>query len=60
MNIHTLLNQISNAAAQLQTTQFLAPRVKGGRVRTRVAGMVYTFTPKPWQFEGWGIFPGDT
>lgn len=56
MNIHTLLNQIANAEAQLQSTQFLAPCVKGGRVRTRVAGMVYTFTSKPRQFEGWGIF----
>ncbi|MGG6295585.1 hypothetical protein ACQ4M4_14420 [Leptolyngbya sp. AN02str] len=55
-NIHKLLNQIASAEAQLQTTQFLAPCVKGGQVRTRVAGMVYTFTPKPQKFEGWGIF----
>jgi hypothetical protein len=59
-DIRNLLNQIANAEAQLQSTQFLAPCVKGGRVRTRVAGMVYTFTPKPRQFEGWGIFrPAD-
>jgi hypothetical protein len=25
-------------------------------VRTRVAGLVYTFRPKPRDFEGWGIF----
>ncbi|UBF28699.1 hypothetical protein K9N68_13120 [Kovacikia minuta CCNUW1] len=55
-NIHKLLNQIASAEVQLQSTQFLAPCVKGGRVRTRVAGMIYTFTPKPRQFEGWGIF----
>jgi hypothetical protein len=55
-NIHHLLNQIAAAESQLSLTQFLAPCVKGGRVRTRVAGMVYTFTPKPGQFEGWGIF----
>jgi len=55
-NIHKLLNQIASAEAQLQSTQFLAPCVKGGQVRTRVAGMVYTFTPQPQQFEGWGIF----
>lgn len=55
-DIRQLLNQITSAEAQLQLTQFLAPCVKGGRVRTRVAGMVYTFTPKPQQFEGWGIF----
>lgn len=56
MNIHELLNQIASAEAHLQTIQFLAPCVKAGRVCTRVAGMVYTFIPKPEQFEGWGIF----
>ncbi|MEH1874865.1 hypothetical protein [Nostoc sp.] len=55
-DIHKLINQIAIAQAQLSTTQFLAPCVKGGRVRTRVAGMVYTFSPKPSKFEGWGIF----
>jgi hypothetical protein len=55
-NIRKLINQIADAEAQLSATQFIAPCVKGGRVRTRVAGMVYTFTPKPLQFEGWGIF----
>lgn len=47
MNIHNLLNQIASAEAQLRSTQFFAPCVKGGRVRTRAVGMVYTFTPKP-------------
>jgi hypothetical protein len=55
-NIHILLNQIAQDEAQLQSTQFLAPCIKGRRVRTRVAGMVYTFTPVPQTFEGWGIF----
>lgn len=55
-DIRKLLNQIASAEAQLQSTQFLAPCVKSGRVRTRVAGMVYTFTPKPRKFEGWGVF----
>lgn len=56
ININQLINQIAIAQAELYTTQFLAPCVQGGRVRTRVAGMVYTFTPKPSKFEGWGIF----
>jgi hypothetical protein len=55
-NIFKLINQIAIAEAQLCNTQFIAPCVKGGRVRTRVAGMVYTFRPKPSKFEGWGIF----
>lgn len=56
INIRNLLNQIANAEAQLQAVQFLAPCVKGGRVRTKVAGLVYTFTPEPRDFAGWGIF----
>lgn len=55
-DIRKLINQIASAEAQLCASQFIAPCVKGGRVRTRVAGMVYTFTPKPSKFEGWGIF----
>ncbi|WP_427159157.1 hypothetical protein ACQFX9_24320 [Aliinostoc sp. HNIBRCY26] len=55
-DIRQLINQIAIAQSNLQTTQFLAPCVKGGKVRTRVAGMIYTFTPKPSKFEGWGIF----
>jgi hypothetical protein len=55
-DIRKLLNQIASAEAQMCATQFLAPCVKGGRVRTRVAGMIYTFISQPQKFEGWGIF----
>ncbi|NEQ87695.1 MAG: hypothetical protein F6K26_49215 [Moorea sp. SIO2I5] len=55
-NILDLINQIAAKEAQLSDNQFLAPCVRGGRVRTRVAGMIYTFSPKPRKFEGWGIF----
>jgi hypothetical protein len=55
-DIHNLLNQIAAQETQLGNTQFLAPCVRGGRVRTSVAKIVYTFTPQPQDFEGWGIF----
>jgi hypothetical protein len=55
-NIQKLMHQLAQAETQLQSHQFLAPCVRSGQVRTRVAGMVYTFTPEPRQFEGWGIF----
>ena len=55
-NIQNLLNKIAAEESQLTETQFMAPCVGGGRVRTRVAGMVYTFATKPRNFEGWGIF----
>jgi hypothetical protein len=55
-DIRNLLNQIAAQEAQLRDTQFLAPCVSGGTVRTRVAGIVLTFNPQPKDFEGWGIF----
>jgi hypothetical protein len=54
--INHLLNQISEQENQLLKTQFLAPYLPGGKLRTKVAGMVYTFTPQLHNFEGWGIF----
>lgn len=55
-DIGKLLNQLAALEAQLRDTQFLAPCVRGGSVRTSVAGIVYRFIPKPRKFEGWGIF----
>ncbi|OCQ99768.1 hypothetical protein BCD67_15300 [Oscillatoriales cyanobacterium USR001] len=55
-NIRNLLSQMAAQEMQLRDTQFLAPCTSGGRVRTRISGMVYTFKPKPRNFEGWGIF----
>ncbi|HEY9809774.1 MAG TPA: hypothetical protein V6D13_10650 [Halomicronema sp.] len=54
--INHLLNQISEQENQLLKTQFLAPYLPGGKLRTKVAGMIYTFTPQLHNFEGWGIF----
>jgi hypothetical protein len=55
-DIRNLLNQIAAQESQLRDTEFLAPYVAGGAVRTRVANIVYTFKPQPEDFEGWGIF----
>ncbi len=55
-DIRNLLNQIAAQEAEFRDTQFLAPCVRGGRVRTSVANIIYTFTPQPQDFEGWGIF----
>lgn len=55
-DIRNLINQIAAQESQLCDTQFLAPCVRGGAVRTSVANIVYTFTPQPQDFEGWGIF----
>lgn len=51
-----LLDRVSSQESQLLETEFLAPCVKKGRIRTRVSGLVYQFRPLPSDFEGWGIF----
>ncbi len=55
-DIHKILSQLAAIEAELLNTQFLAPCVRGGRVRIRVGSMVYTFQPQPQNFEGWAIF----
>jgi hypothetical protein len=55
-NIQRILDTIAAQEAQFQTTQFLAPCVRGGQVRAKIAGLVKTFRPHPADFEGWGLF----
>lgn len=55
-DIHKILSQLAALEAQLLDTQFLAPCVRGGRVRIGVDSMIYTFQPQPQNFEGWAIF----
>ncbi|MEL7038250.1 MAG: hypothetical protein AAFO04_21930 [Cyanobacteria bacterium J06592_8] len=55
-DIYKLINQFSESEEQLYSTQFIAPCVQGGKVKTRISGLIYTFTPQPRNFEGWGIF----
>lgn len=55
-DIDKLLSELASQETQLQHTEFLAPCVPGGQVRTSVANLIYTFTPQPRDFEGWGIF----
>jgi hypothetical protein len=55
-DIRNLLRQIATQEEQFCSSRFLAPCVRGGRICTRLAGMVYTLLPHPRQFEGWGIF----
>jgi hypothetical protein len=54
--INNLLYALAQQELQLQTRQFLAPCIKGSRIRTRIQGMVYTFVPQPIDLEDWGIF----
>jgi len=55
-DIRDLLRCLSEAEEDLRSRRFLAPRVRGGRVRTNVCGLVHTFEASPRDFEGWGLF----
>lgn len=55
-----LIENFAAAEERLKETRFLAPRVKGGQVRTRVDGLVCTFEAEPQGFEGWGIFQAES
>jgi hypothetical protein len=55
-DIRKILNQLAAQEEKLLDTQFIAPCVRGGKVRTRIGGMIYTFKPQPRNFEGWAIF----
>ncbi len=56
VNIHQLLNHFIDTEQELCQSDFLAPCVRQGCLRTRVNGLVYTFNLKGWPFEGWGVF----
>jgi hypothetical protein len=55
-NIHYLIAAVAARENALRETPFVAPRVAGGRIAVRVAGLVCTFEVTPTAFEGWGIF----
>ena len=54
--IKDLINRLAHEEDRMRNTEFLAPCVRGGQIRARVGGLIYTFAPKPRDFEGWGVF----
>jgi hypothetical protein len=51
-----LLTNLSADERFLLNTRFLAPCVRRGKVQTRLQGLTYTFTSRPEDYEGWGVF----
>ncbi|MBV8233634.1 MAG: hypothetical protein JO329_26960 [Planctomycetaceae bacterium] len=54
--LHDTLNRLAAAEAEALAREFLAPRLRGGRVQVRIAGVVCSFKVEPDDFEGWGVF----
>src|SRR4051812_34697283 len=54
-NIREILLGLAACEDELRAGRFLSPCV-GGTLHVRGRGLLYTFTPEPKDFEGWGIF----
>ena len=50
-----LIARLSQESQQLLTKEVIAPLLPGGRIRTRLSGLVYEFKPRE-RFVGWGRF----
>ncbi|NEQ51172.1 MAG: hypothetical protein F6K11_13720 [Leptolyngbya sp. SIO3F4] len=56
VNIHQLLSHFINTEQTPCQSDFLAPCIRQGCLRTYVNGLAYTFNLRGWPFEGWGLF----
>ena len=54
-NIHELISKLNQESKQLRGCEIIAPLLPEGKIRTRIAGMMYEFKPKG-KFPGWGRF----
>jgi hypothetical protein len=54
--IHEALDRLAEAEKRAFASEFLAPMLRGGVVRVRVAGVVCRLKVRPDDFEGWGVF----
>ncbi len=52
---YTLIAKLSKESAELQRREIIAPLLLGGRIRTRLSGMVHEFRLRG-DFTGWGRF----
>jgi hypothetical protein len=55
VDARALVARLSREAQALQGREILAPVLPGGRIRTRLGGLVYEFRPQS-PFVGWGHF----
>lgn len=56
MAINDILDKFITLEKALVGTRWVAPCVAGGRIRVKIAGLVYTFIVQPPNFSGWGVF----
>src|SRR5450432_2541827 len=54
-DVRSLISRLSQESKQVLEREMIAPLLPGGRIRTRLGGMVYEFKLKG-RFVGWGRF----
>jgi hypothetical protein len=54
--VSELLNRLAAEEEQFLQREFLAPALRGGTVRVRIAGVICAVRTTPEDFEGWGVF----
>ena len=52
----SLIEKLAAKERALMQATVLSPCVPGGAVRVQVEGLLYTFQPKPADFEGWCLW----
>lgn len=55
VDVHKLVSRLNVESKTLLEREIIAPLLPGGRIRTRLGGMIYEFKPRG-EFAGWGHF----
>ncbi|MGG6263087.1 hypothetical protein ACQ4M3_07390 [Leptolyngbya sp. AN03gr2] len=55
-DLRNLIHAIHQQQSKLPETRFISPCLPNSKITTRIAGLIYTFTPIDPSYEGWGIF----
>lgn len=55
-DVGNLLKRVAAEEKALRSRLILAPCVRGGALHAEVEGLLYTFAPRPRDFEGWALF----
>jgi hypothetical protein len=55
-DVNELLNRLGRQEQEFLHREFLAPALRGGVVRVRIAGVICAIRTEPGDFEGWGLF----
>ena len=55
-SVHEILGRLADVEDRFLKSEFLAPVMRGRRIRVRIGDVVCTMRTEPESFEGWGVF----